>query len=494
MDEIKREYDEHVPISRMYITSMYWALTMVMKSPWKPPKSPGEQAYCAFVVVAATLLFAMLIATVTAMVREYDKSTTVFLDKVTASHAFCASKQLAPATKQLLTNYLLENQRVSKGIVDDHIVNEFPGHIQNKVIVEVHRKVIDAALFLKECSLMGCVAFLRCLRPEVVLKGDRLVMAGTVPDRMFILTMGELQITYPPLKKQGPVTKVAHVLGEEVGGAGKAERKQSTRVPQGLIDRVGSLIGFQAPFKPQQPVIYTCRAFSRCKVLSLTRRQFADVLERHQYDAPVFMKAMDHADRQLSPDKRGSVSSSPLKQGDGSNLKTSDFRGSSGSSLTAGSDAPGQRPSCCKRPSCGGPVGPGRPAPTLDTDSPDSLFTAVNEGWLPQQNVVNQLVAASAAEDKARAVTGASSDADATAADGAAPLRESGGAAGESAEVLRARSDAVAGTRQQVADLSSEVAALSQIVLKITEQIEKGGEKDGKGSRSRIGFGGFLST
>jgi hypothetical protein len=287
---------------------------------------------------------------------------------------------------------------------------------------------------------------------------------------------------------------VAHVLGEEVGGAGKAERKQSTRVPQGLIDRVGSLIGFQAPFKPQQPVIYTCRAFSRCKVLSLTRRQFADVLERHQYDAPVFMKAMDHADRQLSPDKRGSVSSSPLKQGDGSNLKTSDFRGSSGSSLTAGSDAPGQRPSCCKRPSCGGPVGPGRPAPTLDTDSPDSLFTAVNEGWLPQQNVVNQLVAASAAEDKARAVTGASSDADATAADGAAPLRESGGAAGESAEVLRARSDAVAGTRQQVADLSSEVAALSQIVLKITEQIEKGGEKDGKGSRSRIGFGGFLST
>ena len=34
-----------------YICSLYWALTMVMKSPWLPPKSTGEQMYACSVVV-----------------------------------------------------------------------------------------------------------------------------------------------------------------------------------------------------------------------------------------------------------------------------------------------------------------------------------------------------------------------------------------------------------------------------------------------------------
>ena len=36
-------YENRVSLSKKYLTSMYWALTMVMKSPWLPPGSTAEQ-------------------------------------------------------------------------------------------------------------------------------------------------------------------------------------------------------------------------------------------------------------------------------------------------------------------------------------------------------------------------------------------------------------------------------------------------------------------
>ena len=46
-------------------------------------------------------------------------------------------------------------------------------------------------------------------------------------------------------------------------------------------------------------------AFTRATLLSITAKQLGETIEQHQYDAPVFMKAMQHADKLLNPEKRG---------------------------------------------------------------------------------------------------------------------------------------------------------------------------------------------
>lgn len=51
-------YQQHVGVAKCYVTSLYWALTMVMKSPWLPPRSTGEQIFACIIVFFAAGMFA----------------------------------------------------------------------------------------------------------------------------------------------------------------------------------------------------------------------------------------------------------------------------------------------------------------------------------------------------------------------------------------------------------------------------------------------------
>jgi len=151
---------------------------------------------------------------------------------------------------------------------------------------------------------MGCAEFIYQLTPEVCLKGDQLLVAGTTPNLMYILTSGELQVSFPPTTAE---LKVKNVLGEEGHGAYMASsQSMSKRVPHGRVERPGSLIGFQAPFGPPKPILCSVRAYSRSTFFAVTRVALAEVLRNHPNDAPIFMKAMEHAARLLNPDKRRS--------------------------------------------------------------------------------------------------------------------------------------------------------------------------------------------
>ena len=54
-------FKTEVPVARRYLTSLYWALTMVMKSPWLPPGPWGEQVFSCVLVVLGVIVFAIFI-------------------------------------------------------------------------------------------------------------------------------------------------------------------------------------------------------------------------------------------------------------------------------------------------------------------------------------------------------------------------------------------------------------------------------------------------
>lgn len=143
----------------------------------------------------------------------------------------------------------------------------------------------------QECSWAGCTDFLERLEPETCLKGDRLLYAGTRSDVFYILLQGDLQVTFPQLEK------VANNLGK---GFPEQSRKTSSRVQQNRIDRPGALLGFQPPFAPAEPLMYTVRAYTQSEFVSITRAALGEVIRANPQDAPTFMKAMQLAAKTLS--------------------------------------------------------------------------------------------------------------------------------------------------------------------------------------------------
>ncbi len=112
----------------------------------------------------------------------------------------------------------------------------------------------------------------------------------------------ELQVSYPPEGNQ--VRRITNLLGSSrLLAKQEAEHKQSTRVPQGRIERRGSLIGWQPPYGPMMAFRYTARAYRFSQLFSIRRAAMREVLETHMIDAHIWQKAVEHANKLLQPSK-----------------------------------------------------------------------------------------------------------------------------------------------------------------------------------------------
>ena len=178
-----------VPLGKRYLTAVYWALTMVMKSPWLPPSRTSEQIYASIVVVLGAMAFAVFIGLVTAMIASYDKSKAHYFDTVGSLRMYGAAKLLPASMRQSLIQYHDEYwTNAHGGLPERALLRSMPAHVRPRVLLEVYRPLIEKCAWLQECSLMGCAEFLLKLQPEVCRKGDSIVLAGTVPNQFYACT------------------------------------------------------------------------------------------------------------------------------------------------------------------------------------------------------------------------------------------------------------------------------------------------------------------
>ena len=90
---------------KRYLTSFYWALTMVMKSPWKSPSTMAEQFYSCFTLILGSLSFAAFIGMMTALITSVDRNNALYRDQVSALTQFGQDRGLKTSSLRLLLSY-----------------------------------------------------------------------------------------------------------------------------------------------------------------------------------------------------------------------------------------------------------------------------------------------------------------------------------------------------------------------------------------------------
>jgi hypothetical protein len=66
----------------------------------------------------------------------------------------------------------------------------------------------------------------------------------------------------------------------------------------------GSLIGWGPPHGSAKPLTYQAAGGRDSALLSLPRKRLAEIIDAHPHEAIIFMKASEHADKLINPDKR----------------------------------------------------------------------------------------------------------------------------------------------------------------------------------------------
>jgi len=191
----------------------------------------------------------------------------------------------------------------NEGVQNATVLSQMPEHLREDVLLELHSDLITACPWLQETSFACCCEFLMALRNEVVLRGDMLLKAGVVSKLYYILMHGELQVTFPP--EGAKLSKLSLILGEgerTIKAAGK--QRTSARIPQGRVERTGSLIGWGPPHGLARPLAYSARAGRDSSLLSIDRRELAKILDAHPLEASIFKRASEHAAQILNPIKK----------------------------------------------------------------------------------------------------------------------------------------------------------------------------------------------
>lgn len=301
-----RELIDAVPLPKKYLTSLYWALTMVMKSPWLSPSIAGEQVYASFTVVIGAMLFAAFIGNFTNAIASYDKSNAIYRDSIATLRSFFKLRPtLSMHTRNRVFRYADAYFKQTIEGVEEHVVlKSMPEHLRPSVVLELHSDLVRSCGWMQELSFACCTDFLIALRPEILLAGDVLLRAGVLGTHFYMLQSGELKVTFPP--EGARVSKLSLVLGEGRASIAKGSMMQrsSTRIPQGRIERIGSLIGWSAPHGEPRPLAYTVRASLDSSLYSIRRQDLATILDHHPLDASIFKMAVEHASKLINPIKR----------------------------------------------------------------------------------------------------------------------------------------------------------------------------------------------
>ena len=277
------------PFAQQYMSSMYWSLTTLMKTPWVGPDTVAEKVYASFMVVVGATLFAMLLGSVTAMINTYNKRHSELRDQLTTLHTFATFRRVPAGLQRKMFAYVDAYWNMTAGLDNSSILNQLPPRLRTSVLLAMHGSLLNDCAILRNCSEACATTLLLKAKPQVILQKEDLLVPGQLCAELYILITGSLQITLPLAADDDRALE--HGATDDADGrASAASFTRSTgskstsaalkgnRLRFRPVEKPGQIVGLSEPF--QQPTTYPFRvaALKSSQMIFITRQDLADVL------------------------------------------------------------------------------------------------------------------------------------------------------------------------------------------------------------------------
>ena len=115
-----------------WLTSFYWALTMLMKMPNVGPDTTLEKIYSCAIVIIGAIFFALLLGQVTALVLVLVKSGAQLRDQLVTMATFSSSRRVNAKLSAKLKTHLSAEWQVTKGMDANASARRLPDTIEGR--------------------------------------------------------------------------------------------------------------------------------------------------------------------------------------------------------------------------------------------------------------------------------------------------------------------------------------------------------------------------
>jgi len=251
-----------------YLSSMYWSLTTLMKTPWVGPDTVWEKVFASLAVVMGAILFAALLGNVTALVQTFNKADAERQAKLTALKQFTAARKVPPVLARKLNAYVDAEWTITSGLDDSTVLAQLPGQLRGNIVASIYKDTLLKAPLFSCCSMECAKALLLRLQPEVCLQKEVLIARDQLCQEVYSLMRGAMQIAS---------------AGDKDDKAPAQARKPALMFR--MVEKPGALIGHIEPFQrevPRYPFLVT--AVRQAHLVSLSRVAMLDVLSNFEGD------------------------------------------------------------------------------------------------------------------------------------------------------------------------------------------------------------------
>ena len=282
----------NVEFGQQYVSSFYWSLTTLMKTPWIGPDTIFEKIVGFLLLLMSAIVNAYFLSTVQGSYTAYSKQSAAKRDKLTSLRGFMAHHDFPNQLRhKLLAHTFTHHATLPTGLNNVNVLSMLPSHLRNSVTLELYTESCGGppALFPKVST--ECAKSLTARLSTTLLMPDQLLIAkGEVCQNLYFLFRGTLCVTVEPPSKsstneqeQPDPTVKRSSSRKSIGAASRIIEKQGSRI--GLIEPVnGSGLGVYP--------VYVAAGTKKVLVLSVSRAALAETLSGFAEDVPALRETL----------------------------------------------------------------------------------------------------------------------------------------------------------------------------------------------------------
>ena len=280
----------HASLMQQYLTALYWSIATIVRNPWIAPDTLYEKFITMVIVVIGTIIFAIIIGNVNAMVRTYDEASAARRRRLASIRTFINFHALPPSLSNKMLSYAEGDWQMTAGINVDKTVGHLPAAIRSRILMNIHQDL------RRECPLFHglpreCICLLfGALQPQLCLQGEPLIEPGQLLWELFLLRRGSLSIKRGAAesivgqaamaiekkrdKRQGSEANATHTCATKRRRGGASADALYARV----LDKAGHYIGLVHPSQKPPRAPFRVSAIKQCQLLRVTQSTLWQVL------------------------------------------------------------------------------------------------------------------------------------------------------------------------------------------------------------------------
>jgi hypothetical protein len=270
--------------AQQYVSSFFWSLTTLVKTPWVGPDTIAEKLVATFAVAAGAVFYASFLGTVQGSYASFNKADAQMRDKIENLIAFMNFHDISGDVRDKLVKHTTaQADCLPLGLSNKAVLQTLPSHLKAEVAHELYAESLGRpiSMFPNVSSQCACEIVWR-LQTQMVMADQVLISKDEVCSSLYFLVRGKLRATVdPPVVRGG--SNEPHTMPS--GRRKSSERRKSTSSMR-EFERPGSSVGFVEPLKPKCRGLYPVwvTASKQALLLTITQGDIAHVLNSYTAD------------------------------------------------------------------------------------------------------------------------------------------------------------------------------------------------------------------